>query len=168
MCAARSRINDRRRPKDIDGATRAYPSTHAHFSTQRLNDVIVSYRNGGPLRIRDIARLVTGPEVRQAGGLANGKRGCFWWSSSSPANVIDTVDRQGDAAESGGSDPAAIKIEIISERTQTIPRSGRVLHFTCCLTHCARCHGPSRYSCAASGLLSSNRDRTAGALGPAP
>ena len=58
------------------------------------NDVIIAYRNGGPLRIRDIGRAVSGPEDDKRAAWANGKRGVFLVIFKQPgANVIETVDR---------------------------------------------------------------------------
>jgi len=60
---------------------------------------------------------------------------------------------QGDAAEAGGAIPPAIKIEIISDRTQTIRAAVEDVQFTLLLT-IALVVMSSSYSCAASGLLS--------------
>ena len=38
------------------------------------NDVIVAYRNGGPLRVRDIGQAVTGPQDTTQAAWADGKR----------------------------------------------------------------------------------------------
>src|SRR5271167_2453052 len=49
---------------NIDGATRAYTiyANDQMLDSKDWNDVIVAYRNGGPLRIRDIGQAVTGTE----------------------------------------------------------------------------------------------------------
>ena len=58
------------------------------------NDVIIAYRNGGPLRIRDIGKAVAGPEDMKQAAWADGKRGVFLVIFKQPgANVIDTVDK---------------------------------------------------------------------------
>ncbi len=58
------------------------------------NDVIIAYRNGAPLRIRDIGRAVAGPEDAKKAAWASGKRGVFLIVYKQPgANVIETVDR---------------------------------------------------------------------------
>ena len=56
---------------NIDGDTRAYTiyANDQLLDSKDWNDVIIAYRNGGPLRIRDIGQAVTGPGRRQAGGL---------------------------------------------------------------------------------------------------
>ncbi len=68
------------------------------------NDVIIAYRNGGPLRIRDIGQAITGAEDAKQAAWANGKRGVFLVVYKQPgANVIDTVDKiKAPAAAAGG------------------------------------------------------------------
>src|ERR1700682_1775124 len=81
---------------NIDGATRAYTiyANDQLLDSKDWNDVIVAYRNGGPLRIRDIGQAVTGPEDAKQAAWANGKRGVFLVVFKQPgANVIDTVDK---------------------------------------------------------------------------
>ena len=58
------------------------------------NDVIIAYRNGAPLRVRDIGQAVAGPEDAKKAAWATGKRGVFLVVFKQPgANVIETVDR---------------------------------------------------------------------------
>src|SRR5207253_10814229 len=47
---------------NIDGTTRAYTiyANDQLTDSKDWNDIIVAYRNGGPLRIRDIGQAVTG------------------------------------------------------------------------------------------------------------
>ncbi|MFN5721633.1 MAG: efflux RND transporter permease subunit, partial [Bradyrhizobium sp.] len=64
---------------NLDGATRAYTiyANDQLLTADPWNDVIIAYRNGGPLRIRDIGQDVTGPEDANQAARANGKRGLF-------------------------------------------------------------------------------------------
>src|ERR1700754_3855661 len=64
---------------NIDGATQAFTiySNDQLLDSKDWNDVIVAYRNGGPLRIKDIGQAVTGPEDAKQLAWANGKRGVF-------------------------------------------------------------------------------------------
>ena len=58
------------------------------------NDIIVSYRSGAPVRIRDIGRAVDGPEDTKLAAWANGTRCILLAVYKQPgANVIDTVDQ---------------------------------------------------------------------------
>ena len=58
------------------------------------NDIIVAYRNGAPVRIRDIGQAVSGPENAKLAAWQNGRRGILLIVFKQPgANVIETVDR---------------------------------------------------------------------------
>src|ERR1051326_2410160 len=81
---------------NIDGETRAYTiyANDQMPNSKDWNDVVIAYRNGGPLRIRDIGQAVTGPEDAKQAAWANNKRGVFLVVFKQPgANVIDTVDK---------------------------------------------------------------------------
>ena len=81
---------------NIDGEKRAYTiyANDQLLDAAKWNDVIIAYRNGGPLRIRDIGKAVTGPEDAKQAAWANGKRGVFLVVYKQPgANVIETVDK---------------------------------------------------------------------------
>ena len=137
----RSQIGDHhgRRPKgSIDGATRAYTiyANDQMPDAKDWNDVIIAYRNGGPLRIRDIGQAVTGPEDAKQAAWANGKRGVFLIVFKQPgANVIETVDKiKALLPRLEAAIPPAIKIGIISDRTQTIRAAVSDVQFTLLLT----------------------------------
>ncbi len=123
---------------NIDGATRAYTiyANDQLLDSKDWNDVIVAYRNGGPLRIRDIGQAVTGPEDAKQAAWANGKRGVFLVVFKQPgANVIDTVDKiKAMLPRLVAAIPPAVKIEIISDRTQTIRAAVEDVQFTLLLT----------------------------------
>ncbi len=123
---------------NIDGATRAYTiyANDQLLDSKDWNDVIVAYRNGGPLRIRDIGQAVTGPEDAKQAAWANGKRGVFLVVYKQPgANVIDTVDKiKSLLPRLVAAIPPAIKIEVISDRTQTIRAAVSDVQFTLLLT----------------------------------
>jgi hydrophobic/amphiphilic exporter-1 (mainly G- bacteria), HAE1 family len=108
----------------IDGARRAYTiyANDQLLDPDAWNDVIVAYRNGGPLRIRDIGRAVSGPEDMKQAAWADGRRGVFLVIFKQPgANVIDTVDRiKAQLPRLIAAIPPAVKIKIISDRTLTI------------------------------------------------
>ena len=123
---------------NIDGATRAFTiyANDQLLDSKDWNDVIVAYRNGGPLRIRDIGKAVTGPEDAKQAAWANGKRGVFLVVYKQPgANVIDTVDKiKALLPRLVAAIPPAVKIEVISDRTQTIRAAVSDVQFTLLLT----------------------------------
>src|SRR6201995_5691972 len=109
---------------NIDGPQRAYTiyANDQLLDPAAWNDVIIAYRNGGPLRIRDLGKAVAGPEDMKQAAWADGKRGVFLVIFKQPgANVIDTVDRiKAQLPRLIAAIPPAIKIKIISDRTLTI------------------------------------------------
>jgi HAE1 family hydrophobic/amphiphilic exporter-1 len=123
---------------NIDGEKRAFTiyANDQLLDSKVWNDVIIAYRNGGPLRIRDIGRAVTGPEDAKQAAWANGKRGVFLVVYKQPgANVIETVDKiKSLLPRLVAGIPAAIKIGVISDRTQTIRSAVEDVQFTLLLT----------------------------------
>jgi hydrophobic/amphiphilic exporter-1 (mainly G- bacteria), HAE1 family len=122
----------------IDGATRSYTiyANDQLTASKDWNDVIIAYRNGGPLRIRDIGQAVSGPEDGKQAAWADGKRGVFLVVFKQPgANVIDTVDKiKAQLPRLVAAIPPAIQIKIISDRTQTIRAAVEDVQFTLLLT----------------------------------
>ncbi|MBU6461620.1 MAG: efflux RND transporter permease subunit [Bradyrhizobium sp.] len=123
---------------NIDGEKRAYTiyANDQLTDPDAWNDVIIAYRNGGPLRIRDIGKAVSGPEDTKQAAWADGKRGVFLVIFKQPgANVIDTVDKiKGQLPRLIAAIPPAIKIKIISDRTLTIRAAVEDVQFTLMVT----------------------------------
>jgi HAE1 family hydrophobic/amphiphilic exporter-1 len=123
---------------NIDGTTRSYTiyANDQLTAAKDWNDVIIAYRNGGPLRIRDIGKAVSGPEDQKRAAWADGKRGVFLVIFKQPgANVIDTVDHiKAELPKLIAAIPPAIKIKIISDRTETIRAAVHDVQFTLLLT----------------------------------
>jgi HAE1 family hydrophobic/amphiphilic exporter-1 len=123
---------------NIDGTNRAYTiyANDQLLDPDAWNDVIIAYRNGGPLRIRDIGKAVSGPEDAKQAAWADGKRGVFLVIFKQPgANVIDTVDRiKAQLPRLIAAIPPAIKIKIISDRTLTIRAAVEDVQFTLLIT----------------------------------
>ena len=100
------------------------------------DDVIVAYRNGAPVRVRDIGRAIDGPQDTTQAAWSNGKRSVFLVVFKIPgANVIDTVEAIKKALPTlQAAIPPTIKISILSDRTTTIRASVRDVEFTLMLT----------------------------------
>ena len=100
------------------------------------NDVIVAYRSGAPLRVRDIGQALTGPQDVTQAAWADGKRGIVLVIYKQPgANVIDTVDKiRAELPRLQANMPPAIKIFTLSDRTQTIRAAVKDVQFTLLLT----------------------------------
>jgi len=89
------------------------------------NDVVVAYKNGAPIRIRDIGIAVDGPENRLITAWQNGRSGILLLIFKQPgANVIEAVDRvQALLPHALASVPPSIKVDTVANRTTTIKAS---------------------------------------------
>ena len=122
----------------IDGATRTFTiyDNDQLLSAQPWNDVIVAYKNGAPVRVRDIGRAVDGPERQQARcvGEQPARR-----TSGGPEAAGRQRDRNGRRIKAmlpqlQAAIPPAVKVDIISDRTTTIRASVTDVQFTLMLT----------------------------------
>ena len=122
----------------IDGDKRAFTiyANDQLLDAKDWNDVIIAFRNGGPLRIRDIGQAVAGPEDMKQAAWADGKRGVFLVIFKQPgANVIETVDKiKAQLPRLIAAIPPAIKIKIISDRTLTIRAAVEEVQLTLLIT----------------------------------
>jgi hydrophobe/amphiphile efflux-1 (HAE1) family protein len=123
---------------NIDGPQRAFTiyANDQLLEADKWNDVIIAYRNGAPLRIRDIGKAVAAPEDMKQAAWADGKRGVFLVIFKQPgANVIDTVDKiKAELPRLVAAIPPAIKIKIISDRTLTIRAAVEDVQITLLIT----------------------------------
>ncbi|MBO4225952.1 efflux RND transporter permease subunit [Bradyrhizobium neotropicale] len=106
------------------------------FKPDQYADLVVAYRNGSPVRIRDIGRAISAPENDLIAGWYNNQRAILLAIQRQPgANVIDTVARiKAMMPVLQASIPAGIKINVISDRTDTIRASISDVQFTLLLT----------------------------------
>ena len=106
------------------------------IDAEPFNDAIVAYRNGGPIRVRDIGQAIAGPTDRNIGSFQNGKRGVLLVVYKQPgANVIDTVDQIRELLPRLIRNiPQGIEVEVVQDRTRTIRASVRDVEFTLALT----------------------------------
>lgn len=88
-------------------------------------DAILAWRNGAPVRVRDIGTAIDAPENTQLAAWANGERAILLPVFKLPgANVIDTVDQiKAQLPLLLANAPAGIRLEILSDRTGTIRAS---------------------------------------------
>jgi hydrophobic/amphiphilic exporter-1 (mainly G- bacteria), HAE1 family len=100
------------------------------------NDVVVAYKNGAAVRIRDIGVAVDGPENRLISAWQNGRNGILLLIYKQPgANVIDAVKRIQDLLPHAlASVPPSIKVDTVANRTTTIQASVRDVEITLCIT----------------------------------
>jgi hydrophobe/amphiphile efflux-1 (HAE1) family protein len=122
----------------VDGAQRNFTIYDNDQLTTAApwNDVIIAYRKGAPVRIRDIGVAVDGPENSKVAARADGKSGLLLIIFKQPgANVIDAVTRiEAKLPQVLLSLPPSIKVDKIIDRTQTIRASVKDVNFTLLLT----------------------------------
>jgi len=106
------------------------------FKPDQYADLVIAYRNGSPVRIRDIGRAVSAGENELIAGWYNNKRAIILAIQRQPgANVIETVSRiKAMMPALQASIPADVKVNVISDRTQTIRASVADVQFTLLLT----------------------------------
>jgi hydrophobe/amphiphile efflux-1 (HAE1) family protein len=98
--------------------------------------LIVAYRNGAPVRIRDIAKVSEGLEDFRNSGFSNATDAVLMGIGRQPgANVIETVDRiNALLPELTASIPPTVKLSTNFNRSTTIRASVRDIEFTLLLT----------------------------------
>jgi hydrophobe/amphiphile efflux-1 (HAE1) family protein len=96
------------------------------------NDVIIAYRNGAPIRIRDVGIAVDGPENNQIRGFQNGKLGILLlFYKQAGTNVIDAVRNVKRALPHVmTSVPPSLKVDQVVDRTVTIQASVKDVEFS--------------------------------------
>ena len=98
--------------------------------------LIIAYRNGSPVRIRDIGTAIEGPENDLLAGWYGKQPAIILAVQRVPgANVIETVDRiKALLPKLQASVPPAVKVTIAADRTQTIRAAVSDVQFTLILT----------------------------------
>ncbi len=122
----------------IDGPHRSFTlySNDQLTKAAEYQDLILAYRTGAPVRVRDIGRAIDGPENDLTTAYENGKRAVLLVIFKQPdANVIDTVEAVKARLPSLiASIPPAVKVEAVSDRTLTIRASVADVQFTLMLS----------------------------------
>jgi multidrug efflux pump len=100
-------------------------ATDQLFEAKDYKNLIVVYRNGAPVRLKDLGSVVDGTEDVRNMGLSRGNPAVMIWVNRQPnANIIDTVDRiKALLPQFRASLPPDVHLEIDSDRTVTIRAS---------------------------------------------
>jgi len=134
----------------IDGSRQSYTiyTNDQVLDASPWNDVIVAWRNGAPVRVRDIGRAVPGPEDTKQAAWAfagkgagpddvarNGRSLVVGITKQPGANVIETVERiRAELPRLMASMPASIHVSTLIDRTQNIRASVHEVEFTLLLS----------------------------------
>ncbi len=107
------------------------------LAAEPWNDIVIAYRNGAPVRVRDIGVAVDGPENTQtagwaypgaaasADGVAHGGNAVILFVHKQPgANVIETVDRiKAELPRLSAAIPPTVSVNVLVDRTENIRAS---------------------------------------------
>src|SRR6266849_3915512 len=122
----------------IDGPRQSFTigANDQLLSSQQYNGVIVAYRNGAPVRLSDVATAVDSAEnVKQAAWVNTTPAVLLNIQRQPGANIISVADRiKKVLPQLQASMPAAVKAQILIDRTQTIRASVNDVQFELMLT----------------------------------
>ena len=122
----------------LDGPRQEYTlaTNDQLFTADSFQPVILAYRNGSPVRLLDVARVIDGVENAQLAGWANQDRAIILNVQRQPgANVIAVADRvKALLPRLQASLPQGIEVRILSDRTETVRASVEDVEFTLGLT----------------------------------
>jgi multidrug efflux pump len=122
----------------LDGPRQSYTiaANDQLVSSSQYRPVIVAYRNGAPVRLSDIAAVVDDVENSKQAAWMNEKPAVIMNIQRQPgANIISVVDRiKKLLPQLQSSLPSAVKVAILTDRTQTIRASVKDVQFELMLT----------------------------------
>jgi multidrug efflux pump len=117
----------------LDGPTNAYTiNTNDQIrNADDYGEVIAAYKNGAPVRLRDITTLVAGAENSKLGGWMNLVPALILNVQRQPgANVVDVVNRIHAMLPSLQADmPSGVDVVLLTDRTTTIRASVKDVEF---------------------------------------
>jgi multidrug efflux pump len=111
-------------------------TTDQLFTAKDYRPLILTYKNGAPVRLADVADVEDSVENRRNAGYANGKQAVLIILFKQPdANIIETVDRVYDLMPRlKASMPPSITMAVMMDRTTTIRASIRDVEATLLLS----------------------------------
>jgi multidrug efflux pump len=122
----------------LDGAHQSYTiaANDQITSADAYKLVIIAYRNGAPVLLRDVAEVVDGLENTKVGGWFQGVPAVIIDVQRQPgANVIETVQRlQRELPRLQRAMPSGVKLTVVHDRTGMIRASVRDVQFTLALS----------------------------------
>ncbi len=108
------------------------------YTAKSFDDVIIAYRNGAPVRVKDVGTAIDSVATNRVGAWFNDKPAELLLVQRAPgANTVATVDRINTLLDQlRPSIPAAVRIDLMSDRTVTIRASVSDVRFTLIITMC--------------------------------
>src|SRR6185437_10912028 len=107
-------------------------ATDQLFTAKEYAPLIAAYRNGAPVRLRDLGNVVDSVEDTRNDAVDNGMPAVIIMISRQPeANIMDTVDRiRAELPQLQASIPPAMHLQIGQDRTTTIRASVHDVEYT--------------------------------------
>jgi HAE1 family hydrophobic/amphiphilic exporter-1 len=134
----------------IDGAKQSFTvyTNDQVLQAEPWNDMVLAYRNGAPVRVRDIGVAVEGPENAKTAGwayagaaapagstLQNGRAINLFITKQPGANVIETVERiKAQLPKLEAAIPSTVTVSTLIDRTQNIRASVADVEHTLIIT----------------------------------
>ena len=122
----------------FDGTHEAYAinANDQLFSADDYRSIIIAYRKGAPVRLRDVGRVVDSVENTKLAGWYGTKPAVILDIQRQPgANIIQTVDRiKGILPQLLAAIPPSVHVTVLTDRTTTIRASVADVQFTLLLT----------------------------------
>ena len=123
---------------NIDGPRQDYTlATNDQLGkAETFKPIIVAYKNGSPVRLREVADVIDGVENAQLAGWAGEKRAIILNVQRQPgANVIQVADKvKALLPVLKASLPQGMQVEVLGDRTETVRASVEDVEFTLVLT----------------------------------
>ncbi len=122
----------------LDGARQSYTigANDQLNSSEQYKPIVVTYRNGGPVRVSDVANVIDGTENAWLAAWMNTTPAVIVNIQRQPgANIIGVVDRiKKLLPQLQASLPSAVRVQILTDRTTTIRASVKDVEFELMLT----------------------------------
>jgi multidrug efflux pump len=135
---ALARANVAQPKGSFDGPSQAFMigANDQILAPEAYANVILAYRDGAPVRVRDVGTAIQGPENSKVGAWFNGRPAVILDIQRQPgANIIQTVDRVRDILPRlRAALPSDVRLYILSDRTETIRASIADVEFSLVLT----------------------------------
>jgi len=111
----------------LDGARQSYTldANDQILASNEYNDIVVAWRNGAPIKLRDVATVLDGLENARVGGWYHGEPAVVLDILRQPgANIINTVEQlKRELPQLRRTLPAGMMLDIVNDRTDTIRAS---------------------------------------------
>lgn len=129
-----AKANTNKAKGSLSGAVKAYTigANDQLADAAAYREVVIAYEDGAPVRLDDVARIVSGVEDNKVAAHYNGKPAVVIDVQRQPgANVVQTVQQlKSRLPELRSAVPSGAHMQIVSDRTGTIRASVRDVQFT--------------------------------------